>query len=94
MVEFSFVNLPWIIVSLSAVSHKCDVTERMTSFTGIYLHVIILSGINRIQHRKEYLRDDVVSNNIGVCSSKSTLQENKTIDYQVMYYVELVYSGR
>ena len=59
-------NILRSIVPLPEVSHPCDVTESMSYFTGIYPHVIFLSGIKRIQLGKEYLRDDVVSNNRGV----------------------------
>ena len=53
-------------MSLSSERYSRDVNECMPSFAVISLHVSILSGIKGIHGGKWDLRDDVVSNDIGV----------------------------
>ena len=58
---------------LSEVKYTCYVTERIPYFTDIYLRVIIMFGVKGVHCGKECLKDDVASNDRGVCSSESTM---------------------
>ena len=56
-----FLELPWSIIKLSIARPTWDIPKIISSYTGITPDVMILSGTEGICHRKDALRDDVVS---------------------------------
>ena len=62
-------NPPRGIMSLPSVRYPRDVTEGVPYFENILPHVRFF-WIKGIQGGKEYFRDNVVSNDRGVCISK------------------------